>query len=99
MIGGTGHDDFQLTAGADILTFVLDHGHDTVRGFAQDKDILDVSAVTGSFDSFAIDDVDADGDGNTDDARIDLTPFGGGVIDLIDVAAATLDADDFRFTV
>ena len=84
VIGGAGSDTFQARG---------DHGTTTVGDFTRGKDIVDVSLLgIESFDQLAI-----RAEGGT--AVIDLTEFNGGILRLEWVAAAGLDASDFKFRV
>ena len=84
VIGGTGSDTFQARG---------DHGTTMVGDFTRGEDIVDVSLLgIKSFDQL---DIRAEGD----TAVIDLTEFGGGILRLEWVAAAGLDASDFKFRV
>ena len=98
--GGSGDDKLDGGAGADVLhggigydTFIFasGHGEDTITGFRDGRDLIDITA----FGLPDFDDLDVSPD--PDGVIIDLSEHGGGTILLEGFDIAGLDAADFLF--
>ena len=94
LTGGRGNDtmsgdDFTFSFDRDVFVFARRHGHDEIKRFSDDRDILDLSRL--NIESF--DDIRATQIG--DGVRINLTEHGGGTILLKGFNLADLDAYDF----
>ena len=76
----------------DRFEFISGHGNDTITGFVDGKDRIDLSSFTeiGDFN-------DLDFWSTSEGVVIDLTAFGGGTILLEGLSSDDLDADDFLF--
>ena len=76
---------------ADVFVFDVGHGNDTIHGFADNEDKIDISAFNLSgFDALSL---SYDDEGTT----IDLSDHRGGTILLAGFDIANLDATDFLF--
>lgn len=98
--GGSGDDKLDGGAGADVLhggigydTFIFapGHGEDTISGFRDGRDLINITA----FGLSGFDDLDVSPD--PDGVTIDLSKHGGGTIHLEGFNSAGLDAADFLF--
>ena len=90
----SGDDTLQGEDGADLFVFEPGHGNDTITGFTDGEDRIDLSAFStiSDFSDLAI---TSDGGGVT----IDLTGHGGGTIRLEGFDVANLGDADFAFRV
>lgn len=93
--GGIGQDFLTGGAGADKFRFVSNFDFDTVMDFQDGIDKLDLSGQGISFAQLEFEMVDADSDGNTDDALIKIDGGGFGEIALLNTDIAVLSAADF----
>jgi serralysin len=93
--GNEGNDTLFGGAGNDVFIFELNSGHDTIldfdSGLAGGQDLLDISELGPTLQSFATD-VAMTQVGSDTQLRI-----GSSMIDLIGVNVATIDSTDFRF--
>ena len=91
--GGADNDVLHGGEGADTFVFNSGDGSDTLVDFTDGEDVIDLSAMSdiSGFSDLTITQ-------NGDNAVIDFSAHGGGMIVLRDVDAADLDADDFTFT-
>ena len=89
--GGEGNDFLVGGGGADAFVFSGSSGIDTLFGFTDGEDLIDLSAY--ALSGFGA--VNATQVGN--DARIDLSVHDGGTIVMRNVDLADLDAGDFLF--
>ena len=89
-----GDNTHQGGTGADTFSFAPGHGNDTITGFTNGEDSIDLSdfATISDFSDLTI---TSDANGVT----IDLSAHGGGTILLQGFAIADLDAADFMFRV
>ena len=90
--GGADDDTMWGGSGADTFVFQAGHGTDTIKDFEDGEDRIDLTAFTGIS---GISDLTITADGTT--AVIDLTSYGGGIIELENVAVSDLGVDDFVF--
>ena len=92
----TAGDDTYTGAGGseDTYRFLSDHGNDTITGFVDGEDLIDLRRFA-SISDFSDLTIISDADGVT----IDLTEYGGGTIRLEGFDVANLDAADFLFRV
>ncbi len=88
----TGDSTHAGTSDADIFVFTADNGDDTITGFANGVDHIDLSAFPEirSFDDLTV-------TSDTTGVTIDLSEHGGGTIFLQGFSVDDLDADDFIF--
>ena len=79
-------------SGADVFVFTADNGDDTITGFANGTDRIDLSAFPEirSFDDLTV-------TSDTTGVTIDLTDHGGGSIFLQGFSVDDLDGEDFIF--
>lgn len=92
--GGAGNDILIGGADADLYKFTGLWGADTIRGFEDGLDRLDLRGNGLSFGSLAISQRDLDADGVRDDVFVKAA---GGSIGLINVKLAAITAADFLF--
>ena len=109
LIGGTGNDFLRGDAGADIFVFSEGHGDDTVTGFVDGEDLIDLTAFSSdAFITIVDDGIDPTGSGLTGfgdltltaeagGVLLDLTDVGGGVVHFRALALGDLGAADFVF--
>ena len=89
----TGDSTHAGTSDADIFVFTADNGDDTITGFANGVDHIDLSAFPEirSFDDLTV-------TSDTTGVTIDLSDHGGGTIFLQGFSVDDLDGEDFIFT-
>ena len=87
--GGAGNDRLTGGAGSDLFIFRSGHGNDTIHGFTDGEDVVDLSRF--NFASFSELSITTGGTG----AVLDLSGQGGGTIRLEGVNTANLDGSDF----
>ena len=90
LTGGAGDDDLRGGCGADTFVFGTAHGNDTITGFEDGTDVIDLSALAGVNQ---LSDLTITADGN--DTVINT---GEGTIRLVRVSSSDLDADSFAFS-
>ena len=109
LIGGAGNDLLRGDTGYDIFVFVAGHGEDTITGFTDGEDRVDLTGF--SLDAFiavvddGIDPTESSLTGFGDltftaeagGVLLDLTDVGGGVVHFRGLALGDLDAADFFF--
>ena len=88
----TGDSTHAGTSDADIFVFTADNGDDTITGFANGVDHIDLSAFPEirSFDDLTV-------TSDTTGVTIDLSDHGGGTIFLQGFSVDDLDGEDFIF--
>ena len=91
--GSTGSDKLYAGAGVDTFTFKANFGRDNVYGFESGADHFDVSALVNSFNDINISGLNG---GASTLITFDGAGSGNKII-LHDVAASSLDANDFGF--
>ena len=89
--GGEGNDRLEGGAGVDVFIFAPRHGDDTVHGFADGEDVIDLRQL--GLSGFS----DLNLRSYAQDVTIDLSGQGGGSILLENFDAADLDQSDFLF--
>ena len=92
LVGGEGNDQLTGGAGADRFVFGPDNGTDSITGFGDGEDVIDLSGLEGIA---GFDDLHLWSFGTA--AVVDLTSQGGGRIWLHETDVSDLDAADFVF--
>ncbi len=91
--GGDGDETLSGTENADTFVIAPSYGNDTITGFTNGQDLIDLSAFS-SISNFSDLTITSDDNGVT----IDLTAHGGGTILLQEFSLDELDAGDFIFS-